>query len=191
MAPFGTGVDTHTGTRPFHTIHSTSDRLLQELESKECRRFADYERETVGASVVNKVATAASFLCGLFPGTFLERIPALPTMPYEQHPHREKEPSPYLSPCTLLAMIRKLLSREDMRKDRKALEAVGDEGQGVRSRGVWDDASVMDKVERLATAQREGKTIHIADVMPIASIKHWEPPAKPKHKGRLVLRGTR
>jgi hypothetical protein len=47
----------------------------------------------------------------------------------------------------------------------------------------------MEKSERIALAKQEGKTIHLAEVMPLASIKHWESPERRKYKGRLVSRG--
>ena len=83
----------------------------------------------------------------------------------------------------------KLLTREEMKADPLALKAIWEEGQGVREKQVWDDTSVMEKADRLAQAQEQNKVIHIADVMPIASIKFWETPSKRKYKGRLVFRG--
>ena len=70
-------------------------------------------------------------------------------------------------------------------------QAIWEEGQGVRAKDVWDDNSVMEKSERIAQAQKDNKVIHIADVMPIASIKFRETPSKRKNKGRLVSAETR
>jgi hypothetical protein len=88
-----------------------------------------------------------------------------------------------------MATIHKLLTRDEMRNDPRAIKATQDEGKGVREKNVWSDISVMEKSERITLAKQEGKTIHLAEVMPLASIKHWESPERRKYKGRLVSRG--
>ena len=59
----------------------------------------------------------------------------------------------------------------------------------MRKRGAWDDDDVMEKNDRLEAAKAAGEVIYIAEIMSIASIKHWETPAKRRRKGRIVLRG--
>ena len=89
----------------------------------------------------------------------------------------------------VMATIYKLLTRDEMRNDPRAIKAIQDEGKGVREKNVWSDASVMEKSERIPLAKQEGKTIYLAEVMPLASIKYWESPERRKYKGRLVFRG--
>ena len=88
-----------------------------------------------------------------------------------------------------MATIHKLLTRDEMRNDPRAIKAIQDEGKGVCEKNVWSDASVMEKSERILLAKQEGKTIYLVEVMPLASIKHWEFPERRKYKGRLVFRG--
>ena len=59
----------------------------------------------------------------------------------------------------------------------------------MRAMQVWDDASVMERSDRISEARSRNKTIHVADLMSICSIKIWETPSKRKHKGRVVFRG--
>ena len=82
----------------------------------------------------------------------------------------------------ILATIHKLLSRDEMRNDPKAIEAIKEEGRGVRAKEVWLDSTAMEN-------QNDLPSIHIAEVMPLASIKHWESPDRRRYKGRLVFHG--
>lgn len=124
-----------------------------------------------------------------FFNVFVDRIPAMPTQPFEQHVHRKKEMFVSFPPLPILGAIHKLLSRTEMFEDPQALQAVSEEGDGARNRQVWDDSDCVEKAQRLTVAKDEGKVIHIADIVCVASKKHWESPGKRKYKGRLVLRG--
>ena len=72
-----------------------------------------------------------------------------------------------------------------MRNDPRAIKAIQDEGKGAREKNVWPDASGMEKSEKIALANQEGKTVYLAKVMLLASIKHWEFPERRKYKGCL------
>ena len=63
------------------------------------------------------------------------------------------------------------------------------EGAGVREKEVWDDSSVIEKSVLLERSRSQNRTIHIAEIMAIASIKNWETPDRRRYKGRLVFRG--
>lgn len=125
----------------------------------------------------------------LFPNVVLDQIPALPVSPFHIDPHRTRLQDFHAPGLTVMATIHKLLSRDEMKRDPKAIETIKIPGAGVREKEVWDDSSVMEKSDRLEQTRRQGRTIHLAEVMAIASIKSWESPDKRCYKGRLVFRG--
>lgn len=69
----------------------------------------------------------------------------MPVTPFVPHPHVEHDPAFDSSPNIIWALIHKLLTRDEMRKDPQAIQAIRDEGLGIRARDVWDDGSVMEK----------------------------------------------
>ena len=125
----------------------------------------------------------------LFPHVILDKIPALPVSPFRLDPHRARLQDYHTPDICVMATLQKVLTRDQMRNDPRAVKAIQDEGKGVCEKNVWSDASVMEKSERIALAKQEGKTILLAEVMPLASIKHWESPERRKYKKRLVFRG--
>ena len=157
-------------------VQTTNERLRKELMSKQCAHQKGYhvplEGSTTTKSGFYNNSMAICLVSSLFPSVILERIPAMPTMPFKLDPHRTRLQDFHTPDICVLATIHKLLTRDEMRNDPKAIEAIIEEGRGVRAKDVWLDNTVMEKSDRIAKAKREGKTIHIADIMPIASIKH-------------------
>lgn len=132
---------------------------------------------------------ATCILATLFPGVVFDHVPAMPGMPFVRHAHRDKhlfEPNPSLS---VLGAIHKLLTRKEMLQDETAMKAVGGEVADFRKINVWDESAVQERSDRIAQAKREGTDLHVAQLMSIFSIKHWEVPSKRKHKARVVFRG--
>lgn len=174
-------------------VQTTNDRLLNELASKKCKHEKGFHDQLEGSltkkSGLYNMSFAICLVSTLFPGAILDQIPALPVLPFQLDPHRSRLQDYHTPDLCVLATIHKLLTRDEMHSDPKAIQAIKDEGAGVRAKEVWLDSSVMEKSERLALAKSKGKTIHMAEVMPIASIKFWESPDKRKYKGRLVFRG--
>ena len=174
-------------------VQTTNERLVKELETKKCsheKGFHDLlEGSLTKKSGFYNMSMAICLISTLFPGVILDQVPACPVMPFRLDPHRTRLQDFHTPEICVLATIHKLLSRDEMRNDPMAIEAIKEEGRGVRAKDVWLDSTVMEKSERLAKAKREGKVIHIAEVMPIASIKHWESPDRRRYKGRLVFRG--
>ena len=175
-------------------VQTTKEKLRKELESKKCsheKGFHDHlEGSITKKSGFYNMSMAICLVSTLFPGRILEQVPACPVMPFRLDPHRARLQDCHTPDVCVLATIHKLRSRDEMRNDSKAIEAIKEEGRGVRAKDVWLDSNVVEKAERLAQAKREGKRIHLAEVMPIASIKHWESMDRRKYKGRLVFRGT-
>ena len=72
----------------------------------------------------------------LFPGVILDQIPALPVLPFQLDPHRSRLQDYHTPDLCVLATIHKLLTRDEMRSDPKAIQAIKDEGAGVRAKEV-------------------------------------------------------
>ena len=184
------------GKRPLKpwTIKTTSKRLAQNLSSRRCSHPKGHVHDHVEGSLTVKtgaynIKMATCILASLFPSVVFSAIPGMPVAPFVPHPHVENDPAFDSSPSVVWALIHKLLTREEMKNDPLAIQAIKDEGLGIRARGVWDDSTVMEKDERLKLARNKGELIHVASVMAIASIKFWESPQKRKHKARVVFRG--
>ena len=183
------------GKRPRRqwTVKSTNDRMIRELQSKQCNHPKGYHDQLVGSLTTKSgfynMNMAICIVSTLFPHVMLEQVPALPVMPFQQDPHRTRLQDYHTPDLCGLATIHRLLTRDEMRKDPKAIQAIKEEGKGIRAQGVWSDDSVMEKSERIALAKKTGRTIHMAELMTIASIKHWEHPSQRKYKGRVVFRG--
>ena len=189
---FGLAINGKHPQRPW-LVQTDNKRLVKEFQHKKCKHEKGFHDSLEGSlttkSGIYNVTMATSILTTLFPGVVADLVPAMPVLPFKLDPHRARLHDFHTQELCVLGTIHKLLTRAEMRSDPKALQAIWEEGQGVRAKDVWDDNSVMEKSERISQAQKDNKVIHIADVMPIASIKFWETPSKRKYKGRLVFRG--
>ena len=88
------------------------------------------------------------------------------------------------------ALVTKLLSRAEMHSDPSALEAVRSEALGLLKLKTWDESSVIEKDELTSQARRDGREIHVGDLMSICSIKFYEcDKSMWKYKGRICFRG--
>ena len=85
--------------------------------------------------------------------------------------------------------VHKLLDRGEMRSSPDAMNAVRSEKQGLLKEGTWLEEKPVERDVLVADAKAAGRHIHLGELMPIASIKHWESPALRKYKGRIVFRG--
>ena len=166
---------------------------MKELQTETCRHAKGVHGQLEGKITVQpglrNTTVAICIITTLFPGVIMDMVPMMPLLPFKIDPHRAWLHDFHIPDICVIGTIHKLLTREEMRADPKAIQAIKEEGKGVREQFVWDDDSVMEKSDRLALARRENKVIHVAEVMPIASIKHWESPQKRPYKGRLVFRG--
>jgi hypothetical protein len=179
--------------RPW-VIKTDNPKLLKELSTKVCKQPQGFHDHLEGSLTVKSgfynVAMATCILATLYPGVMFDKVPAMPVVPFVQHEHREKyvfESMPSFP--VLLATIHKLLTRQEMMADPLALQAVADEAKAMREIGVWADDSVMEKSDRIQQSKQSDEEIHFADLMSIASIKHFEVPWKRKYKGRVVFCG--
>ena len=175
------------------TVATDNPAIKAEFAKRRCHHPPKYhdhlEGKVTTKSGVYNISMAACIVSCLFPGVALDHVPAMPVVPFHQHEHREKDvhvssPSPHS-----LAAIHKLLTRKEMLGSQDALQAIAEEAQSMRDRQVWDDSSVMEVKDRIAWAKAHKKDIHLAELMTICSIKHWEIPHRRKHKSRIVFRG--
>ena len=80
-------------------------------------------------------------------------------------------------------------SHKEIQGDPKAIEAIHAEGQNLVKARTWDETTVIEKSDLIARARKDGKKIHLGGQLIICGIKHWEEPARHKHKGRVTFRG--
>ena len=92
-------------------------------------------------------------------------------------------------PGPVPAAVHKLLDRAEIKNNPGAMEALEKEKQGLLSEQTWLEETVVDMDDLLADVHAKGLKIHLGELMPIASIKHWETPELRKYKGRIVFRG--
>ena len=85
--------------------------------------------------------------------------------------------------------VHKLLDRKEIWSNKGAMDALLVEKAGLLSQRTWWEETVIEKERLVSDAQANNKTIHCGELMPIASIKHFESPALRKYKGRIVFRG--
>ena len=69
------------------------------------------------------------------------------------------------------------------------MKAVNDEKLGLLKEGTWLESNPVEKDVLVSRATAAGEHIHCGELMPIASIKHFESPSLRKYKGRIVFRG--
>ena len=189
---FGLEIGGKHPRRPW-LIKSDHPKLLEELATRTCKHPNGYHDQLEGSLTTKSgfynISMASCILACLFPGVMFDHVPAMPCTNFVQHPHRDKHLFDATPSVPTLGAIHKLLSRKEMMNDPIALQRVREEVQDFRRIGVWDDSTVMDRSDRQALAKRNGEDIHLAQLMAICSIKHWEIPSKRKHKARVVFRG--
>jgi hypothetical protein len=182
------------GKYPRHPwlIQTSNERLRKELSSKVCKHEKGFHDALEGSLTTKSgfynVAMATCIVTTLFPGIVVERVPAMPVVPFFQHDHREREVL-HESSDFVLGAIHKLLTRKEMLNSPDALKAIKEEAVAMRDMKVWDDSTVIEKDKLLSQARAKGSTIHLAELMSICSIKFWEVPSKRRYKGRIVFRG--
>jgi len=134
--------------------------------------------------------------------------PAMPVVAPSSHPHREHDPpTSDFSPSTLESAaavvvdlaegdsqvpgcVTQLLDRAQAATDPQAIAAVRTEADALEQAGTWLLDSVVERDELIQRAKTDGEKIHLGEIMPICSIKHFELDASHhKYKGRICFRG--
>jgi len=87
------------------------------------------------------------------------------------------------------AAVTKLLDRPEMNSP-EAREAIRREGRALVAEDTWLESTVCEKDELLARARDANERIHLADLLTLCSIKHFELDAEfHKLKARICFRG--
>ena len=84
----------------------------------------------------------------------------------------------------------KLLDRKEHHRDPKAKEAIRQEGESLVNKGTWLLNTVIEKKGLIAKSKASGQKIHMGDLNPICSIKHFElDSSNHRYRGRITFRG--
>ena len=82
------------------------------------------------------------------------------------------------------------LDRAETRTNAHAIKAIKDEGAALVDAETWLESTVIEKEDLVANVKRSGETIHMGDLMSIASVKKAEGPEEDQvYKGRVCFRG--
>ena len=192
--PSGCGVSLEiNGLHPLKEwrVVTTSKRLAAHLDTFRCNHGHGHVHDPIeGGSMAKKsgiynTKMAVAILSALNPEKAVEGIPAMPTI-HGAIAHQERG---VLMAQTVLGMVHTPLSRQELFNHPQGRAKIKEDADEMRELHVWDDDEVYEVEELRATARREGWKIHIAEAMPIGSIKNSESTDKAKLKVRLVFRG--
>ena len=88
------------------------------------------------------------------------------------------------------ALVTKLLSRQEVRGNPRAIQAIAEEGRALVDAGTWLEDTVIEKDQLIARARATGERIHYGDLMSICSVKFFECQEEAhRYKGRIWFRG--
>ena len=91
------------------------------------------------------------------------------------------------------AAVARLLTKSEVKADKKAMQAILEEKMKLEARAVWDITTVREYDDLVAEMKRAEKVAHIGRIHAICSEKGSElPPGHPdrKMKGRIVFQGN-
>ena len=107
-------------------VQTTNDRIIRELSSKRCNHAKGVHDQLEGSltkkSGFYNMSMAVCLISTLFPGVVLDQIPALPVTTFNPDPHRARLQDYHTPSLNVMATIHKLPSREEMKRDPKAIE---------------------------------------------------------------------
>ena len=165
-------------------VVSTSARLSTEL-NKHCCVHA-HEQALSQLPHVCALKKATVIVSSLCLSSIMENVPDLPTV---KGAIAHQEQGLWMAQIAL-ALVHKPLTREEIMRNPAAKQAVMNEADDMRQIPVWDESELFEVDQLIKQAQESNTEIHIAEMMPICSIKNAElPEAKQKLRGRLVFRG--
>lgn len=130
---------------------------------------------------------AVAILSGLNPHVAFHHVPKLPTV----HGAIAHEQKGILMAQLVFGMIHTPLSRTELLNHPQGKAKIKEEADAMRALGVWGEGvGELFELEDLKRISREkGETVHVAELMPIGSIKHAESAERAKLKVRSVFRG--
>ena len=134
-----------------------------------------------------------TYLSSLFAtkrNTFAPALRRNPRNPDETFKLMVKSAESLNEPGVQPMMVTKLLDRKEMFQHPDAIKAVREEAEGLLKLNTWDESTVIEKDELNEKARKDGRKIHVGNLMSICSIKFYECPKDQwKFKGRICFRG--
>ena len=107
---------------------------------------------------------------------FAEFTPALPVLvhqaedkaqtPFHRHGNMDGESIPIT--------VTKLLDRRDWKSDKRAVQAVREEGQKLLKAGTWLENTVIERDDLIAKVRKDKTKAHLGQLMTICSVKFAE-----------------
>jgi hypothetical protein len=199
--------------KPWRVV-TNLERLAKNLSVFRCKHSKDFKHAPVEGSTTAKTAFYPPTMCevivqSLCPEITNKTIPMMTCVPVqEQTEHRDRSHNsvdfmdvPSLQPEGIMfdaaglapnvaAMVTRLLSRQEMLNNPKAVQAVRKEAEGLQSVETWDLSSVTEKQQVVLQARQSSTKILLGELMTLCSVKFDEMPEDQKIlKGRIVYRG--
>ena len=172
-------------------IVTTSKRFAAHLNRFRCPHPHSFKHDPIeGGTMARKSGVyntkmAVAILSALNPEMAFTAVPAMPVT-HGSVAHQERG---LLMAQTVLGMVHTPLSRQELFSHPQGKDKIKEEADEMRLLQVWDDDDVHEVEELRSQARKEGWKVHIAEAMPIGSIKNSESKDKAKLKVRLVFRG--
>ena len=129
---------------------------------------------------------AVSIMSSLFPEKMFKGIPKMP-ISYGAVAHMERG---LLMAQLIMGMVHTPIPRHELLSHPQGKLKIMEEAEAMRSLGVWNESELWEVDELKKHAREKQKTIHVAELMVIGSIKGSELPEEQQSlKIRLVYRG--
>lgn len=160
-------------------ILTTRKRLAVHLDGFRCNHPPDHKHDPIeGGSMarnsgIYNVKMAVAIFSGLYPEMAFKEIPSMPVV----HGSVAHEQRGLAMAQIVLGMIHAPVSRSELLNHPQGRAKILEEANEMRNLQVWGETEGEDLFELdvlKKDAQQKGETIHIAEVMPIGSIKHAE-----------------
>ena len=172
-------------------IVTTSKRLAAHLDKFRCTHPQGFKHDPIeGGTMAKKSGVyntkmAVAILSALNPELAMREVPAMPVT-HGSVAHQERG---LIMAQTVLGMVHTPLTRQELFSHPQGRDKIKEEADEMRLLQVWDDEDVYEVEDLRALARQEGWKVHIAEAMPIGSIKNSESKDRAKLKVRLVFRG--
>ena len=112
---------------------------------------------------------------------------AMPVLPQQPHPHREKSA---VRGEEMLSFVARPVKPTELATNPKARAAVEDDWKKLRAINTWLEGAVCEYDDVRAGALKKNVEVHFGRVFALCHEKHSEDPTKSKYKGRVVFQGN-
>ena len=112
---------------------------------------------------------------------------AMPVLPQQPHPHREKIAA---HGEEMLSFVARPVKPSEIATNPKARAAVEDEWKKLRAINKWLEGTVCEYDDVRTGALKKNVEVYFGRVFALCHEKHSEDPTKSKYKGRVVFQGN-